>query len=209
MGLYKKHIFPWLCDLAMSRKILEKYRKDLLSDVDGNILEIGFGTGVNLPFYPEHVRKITVVEPNEGMNPKATKRVISSWILVHAKHMSAHSLPFPDFTFESVVSTFTLCSIENVNKALLEIERVLAPGGRFYFLEHGLSPDPNVVKWQNRLNQFNHLFADGCNLNRDIKNIIASTNLKISELENFYLEKTPCFGGYMYKGVADKHQDFM
>jgi len=209
MGLYKKYIFPWLCNLAMSRKILQKYRKDLLSDVAGNILEIGFGTGINLHSYPKHVRRITVVEPNEGMNPKARKRVESSGIQVDFKHTRADSLPFPDCTFESVVSTFTLCSIENVNKALSEIERVLTQGGRFYFLEHGLSPDSNVVKWQNRLNQINHLFADGCNLNRDIKNIIESTNLKISELENFYLEKTPSFDGYMYKGIADKHQDLI
>lgn len=188
----------------MSRKILERYRKDLLVDVDGNILEIGFGTGINLLFYPEHVKRITVVEPNEGMNPKARKRVESSGIQVNFKHSSADSLPFPDCTFESVVSTFTLCSIENVNIALSEVERVLTPGGCFYFLEHGLSPDPNVVKWQNRLNQINHLFADGCNLNRDIKNIISSTNLKISELENFYLEKTPRFAGYQYNGIAFK-----
>lgn len=191
----------------MSRKILEKYRKNLLSEVYGNILEIGFGTGVNLPFYPEPVRRITIVEPNEGMSPKARKRVESSGIHVDFKQSSADSLPFPDCTFESVVSTFTLCSIENVNIALAEIERVLTPGGRFYFLEHGLSPDLNVVKWQNRLNKFNRLFADGCNLNRDIENIVASTNLKISKVESFYLEKTPSFGGYMFKGAAEKHED--
>jgi ubiquinone/menaquinone biosynthesis C-methylase UbiE len=204
MGLYKKYVFPWLCNLAMSREFLVKYRKNLLSDVDGNILEIGFGTGINLPFYPDHVRKITVVEPNQGMNPRAMKRVESSGIQVDFQKINADSLPFADSTFDSVVSTFTLCSIENVSKALSEIERVLKQGGRFFFLEHGLSPDQHVVKWQNRLNPINHIFADGCNLNRDIKNIIASTNLNISELENFYLEKTPSFGGYMYKGVADK-----
>ncbi|MGB7293655.1 MAG: class I SAM-dependent methyltransferase [Thermodesulfobacteriota bacterium] len=188
----------------MSRKILEKYRKDLLSDVDGNILEIGFGTGINLPFYPDHVRKITVVEPNQGMNPKAMKRVASSGIQVDLKHMSVDSLPFPDNTFDSVVSTFTLCSVENVNKALSEVKRVLKQGGRFFFLEHGLSPDPNVEKWQNRLNAITNMFADGCNLNRNIKNLVESTELIISELENFYLEKTPRFGGYLYNGFADK-----
>jgi ubiquinone/menaquinone biosynthesis C-methylase UbiE len=205
MGLYKKYIFPWLCNLAMSRNILDKYRKDLLSDVDGDILEIGFGTGINLPFYPDHVRKITVVEPNEGMNPKARKRVESSRIQVDIQTLGADSLPFPDCTFESVISTFTLCSIENVNKALPEIERVLKQGGRFFFLEHGLSPDPNVQKWQNRLNPINNIFADGCNLNRNIENLIRLNNFNISELENFYLAKTPRFAGYLYNGVADKH----
>lgn len=204
MGLYKKYIFPRLCNLAMSRKILDKYRKNLLSDADGNILEIGFGTGMNLPFYPDHVRGITVVEPNEGMNPKARKRVESSGIHVDFQSMSADSLPFPDCTFESVVSTFTVCSIENVDQALAEIKRVLKQGGRFFFLEHGLSPDPNVEKWQNRLNSINNTFADGCNLNRDIKTLIESTELNISKLENFYLEKTPRFAGYLYNGVAKK-----
>ena len=204
MGLYKRHIFPRLCNLAMSRKVLEKYRKDLLSDVDGNILEIGFGTGINIFFYPDHVRKITAVEPNDGMNPKALKRVESSGIKVDIQTLGADSLPFPDCAFDSVVSTYTLCSIENVDKALSEITRVLKQGGRFFFLEHGLSPDPNVEKWQNRLNSVNKILADGCNLNRNIKNIIASTKLKICQLENFYLEKTPRFGGYLYKGVADK-----
>ena len=204
MGLYKKYVFPWLCNLAMSRKILVKHRKDLLSDVVGNILEIGFGTGINLPFYPEHVRRLTVVEPNEGMNKKARKRLESSTIQVDFKQMSAESLPFPDCTFESVVSTFTLCSIEDVNKALSEIERVLKKGGRFYFLEHGLSPDPNVEKWQNRLNPVNNIFADGCHLNRNIEHLIRSDNLTISELVQFYLEKTPRFAGYLYNGVAHK-----
>jgi ubiquinone/menaquinone biosynthesis C-methylase UbiE len=97
-----------------------------------------------------------------------------------------------------------LCSIENVDKALSEITRVLKQGGCFFFLEHGLSPDPNVEKWQNRLNSVNKILADGCNLNRNIKNIIASTKLKICQLENFYLEKTPRFAGYLYKGVAYK-----
>lgn len=205
MGLYKKYIFPWLCNLAMSRKILEKYREDLLSGVYGDILEIGFGTGINISFYPAHVRKITVVEPNDGMNPKAMERVKSSRIEVDFHTLSTDTLPFPDCAFDSVVSTFTLCSIENINKALSEIKRVLKQGGRFFFLEHGLSPDPNVEKWQNRLNSINSIFADGCHLNRNIKNLIESTELNISELENFYLEKTPRFGGYLYNGFADKH----
>jgi len=204
MGLYKKYIFPRLCNLVMSREILEKYRKNLLSDVDGNILEIGFGTGINLSFYPEHVRKITVIEPNEGMNPKAIERVKSSGIQVDFHTLSTDSMPFSDCTFDGVVSTFTLCSIVNVRNGLLEIKRVLKQDGRFFFLEHGLSPDPNVEKWQNRLSPINGIFADGCNLNRNIKNLIGSNDLQISELENFYLEKTPRFAGYMYKGIAHK-----
>jgi ubiquinone/menaquinone biosynthesis C-methylase UbiE len=204
MGLYKKYIFPRLCNLAMSREILEKYRKDLLSNVAGNILEIGFGTGINLSFYPEHVREITAVEPNDGMTPQAMERVNSSGIHVNFHILGTDALPFSDCTFDSAVSTFTLCSVENINKGLSEIKRVLKQGGRFFFLEHGLSPDPSVEKWQNRLNSINSIFADGCNLNRNIKNLVESTELNISELENFYLEKTPRFGGYLYDGIACK-----
>lgn len=204
MGLYKKYIFPRLCNLTLSRKILEKYRRDLLSGVYGDILEIGFGTGINISFYPADVRGITVVEPNIGMNLRAMERVKSSRIQVDFHPVSTDALPFSDCTFDSVVSTFTLCSIENINKALSEIKRVLKQGGCFFFLEHGLSPDPNVGKWQNRLNSINSILADGCNLNRNIKNLLESTELNIAELENFYLEKTPRFGGYLYNGVANK-----
>ena len=204
MGLYRKYVFPRLCNLAMSRKMLNKYRKNLLSDVEGEILEIGFGTGINISFYPGHIKKITVVEPNDGMNPKAMDRVKSSGIQVYFHTLSTDPLPFSDGTFDSVISTFTLCSIENVNMALSEIGRVLRQGGRFFFLEHGLSPDPHVEKWQNRLNSINNVFADGCNLNRNIEHLIRSNNLIISKLENFYLEKTPRFAGYLYSGIARK-----
>ncbi len=187
MGLYRKYVFPRLCNLAMSRNMVNKYRKDLLSDVYGEILEIGFGTGINISFYPAHVKKITVVEPNDGMNPKAMDRVESSGICVDVHNLGADSLAFSECTFDSVISTFTLCSIENVNVALSEIGRVLRKGGRFFFLEHGLSPDLNVEKWQNRLNSINNVFADGCNLNRNIEHLIRSNNLIISKLENFYL----------------------
>ncbi len=205
MGLYRKYVFPRLCNLAMSRHTLNKYRKDLLSDVHGEILEIGFGTGINISFYPAHVKKITVVEPNDGMIPKAMNRVESSGIHVDFHNLGADPLPFSDCTFDSVISTFTLCSIENVNIALSEIERVLRQGGRFFFLEHGLSPDPNVEKWQNRLNSINGVFADGCKLNRNVEDLIRSNNLIISRLENYYLERTPRFAGYLYSGIAEKY----
>ena len=206
MGMYKKYIFPFLLELGMSRSVLERHRRDVLAEVDGEILEIGFGTGINLSFYPEHVRRITIVESNIGMNSKANKRIKSSPIEVDIHTLSADSLPFADGTFESVVSTYTLCSISNIDKALSEIKRVLRPGGRFFFLEHGLSPDPNVQKWQNRFNSINKALADGCNLNRNIRELIECHNLQISKLENFYLEKTPKIGGYTYKGTALKNR---
>jgi ubiquinone/menaquinone biosynthesis C-methylase UbiE len=206
MGIYRKYIFPHLLEFGMSRKILEKDRREILAEVNGEILEIGFGTGTNLPFYPEHVKRITVVESNEGMHSKARERIQSSGIEVDLQFLDADSLPFHDNMFDSVVSTYTLCSIENVKKAMAQIVRVLKQGGRLFFLEHGLSPDQGIHKWQDRLNSINKALADGCNLNRNIKQLIESAPLQIAKLENFYLEKIPKIGGYMYKGNATKIQ---
>jgi ubiquinone/menaquinone biosynthesis C-methylase UbiE len=202
MGLYAKYVFPHILEYAMSRPILVDCRKDTLSEVKGEILEIGFGTGINLPYYPENVRRITGVDINVNMHSKAEKRLKSSHIKVDYHPLNAESLPFPDQTFDTVVSTFTLCSINNIHRALSEIARVLRPNGRFFFAEHGLSPNYGVQKWQHRLNPINKALSCGCNLNRNIKALVESCNLKILKLDQFYLEKAPKIFGYMYKGIA-------
>lgn len=204
MGIYAKYIFPHILEYAMSRPVLAGCRKDILSDVKGEILEIGFGTGMNLLYYPEHVRRITVVDVNIHMRPKAEKRLKSSPIKVDYYPVTAESLPFSDHTFDTVVSTFTLCSINDIHRALSEIVRVLKVKGRFFFAEHGLSPDYQVQKWQHRLNPINRGLSCGCNLNRNIKELVESCDLKILKLDQFYLEKTPKIFGYMYKGMAIK-----
>jgi len=202
MGFYAKYIFPHILEYAMSRSILVDCRKDTLSEVKGEILEIGFGTGMNLPYYPEHVQRITCVDANIHMHSRAEKRLKSSAIKVDYYPVNAESLPFSDRTFDTVVSTFTLCSINNIHRALSEIARVLKPDGRFFFAEHGLSPDYRVQKWQHRLNPINKALSCGCNLNRNIKELVESCNLRILKLDQFYLEKTPKAFGYMYKGIA-------
>ena len=202
MGLYAKYIFPHMLEYVMSSSILVDCRKDTLSEVKGEILEIGFGTGMNLPYYPENVRRITGVDININIHSKAEKRLKSSHIQVDYYPINIEYLPFPDNTFDTVVSTFTLCSIKDIHRALSEIARVLRPNGRFFFAEHGLSPDYQVQKWQHRLNPINKALSCGCNLNRNIKELIGSCNLKILKLDQFYLEKTPKIFGYMYKGIA-------
>ena len=186
----------------MSSSILVDCRKDTLSEVKGEILEIGFGTGMNLLYYPAHVRKITGVDININIHSKAEKRLKSSPIKVDYHTVSAELLPFPSQTFDAVVSTFTLCSIKNIHRALSEITRVLKLNGRFFFAEHGLSHDYQVQKWQHRLNPINKALSCGCNLNRNIKELVESCDLKILKLDQFYLEKTPKIFGYMYKGIA-------
>lgn len=204
MGLYSKYIYPKIIERLLSIPSVMKERKDILSHVKGNILEIGFGTGLNLPCYPNFVKKITVLETNEGMNLLANKRIKSSQIKVNFKLLSAESLPFDDETFDCVVSTFTFCSIQNINSAMKEFYRVLKPNGQLLFLEHGLSSDKKISFIQNHMNPFYKIFSDGCNLNRNIKNIIEENGFAISDLEQFYDKHMIKLTGYLYKGIAVK-----
>ncbi len=204
MGFYTEVIFPRLCDLLLNRPSVAKHRRNLLATACGDVLEVGFGTGLNLPHYPAQVRKITTVDPNAGMHRLAQRRVRRSGIEVDQRVLSGERLPFEDDRFDCAVSTFTLCSIEDVGQALGEVYRVLKPGGRFLFLEHGLSPEPGVQKWQRRLNWLEMLLADGCRLDRNMKGLVAARPFSSVEVEEFYLEKTPRTHGYVYRGIARK-----
>jgi len=204
MGFYARVIFPWACDLIMSAPHLAEARREFLAEVTGEVLEIGFGTGLNLPHYPEHVRKITAIDVNPGMHARAEKRIRASTIAVEHRVINGERLPMPNDSFDSVVSTWTLCSIKNVSRALREIRRVLKPGGRFFFMEHGLSDDPAVQRWQHLLNPLEKLIADGCHLNRNIPELIERQGLRIVKLDRFYMDKTPKTHGYTYRGVATK-----
>jgi ubiquinone/menaquinone biosynthesis C-methylase UbiE len=204
MDFYSRVIFPYLCDLALKQPFVAKHRHILLRQAGGEILEIGFGTGLNLPHYPEQVRKITVVDPNPGMRRKAEKRIEQSGIDVELRLGSGEQLPFEEDTFDCVVSTFTLCSIEDVCRAIGEVYRVLKPGGRFLFLEHGLSPDPKVRKWQHRLNWLQRRVGDNCRLDRNMRELVSSRPFSSVEVSEFYLEKGPRTHGYIYQGAATK-----
>lgn len=204
MGLYSRWLFPILCDRVMRQPRLGRLRRELLSGVRGEVLEIGFGTGLNLPYYPGEVTRITAVDPNPGMRRLAGKRVEGSFIPVEFLPLGAERLSLADGAFDSVVSTWTLCSIPQVDQALGEIRRVLKPGGRFFFLEHGRSDAPNVQKWQDRLTPLNRKLADGCHLNRAIEALIQGSGLKVISLKRFYLEKAPKVAGYFYQGAAEK-----
>ncbi len=204
MGFYSQAIVPILCDLGLDRPFVARYRRELLADAGGNILELGFGTGLNLSYYPPHVRKITTVDPNIGMYRRAQRRIKHAGVEVDRRVLGGERLPFEDSTFDNVVSTFTLCSIEEVAQAMREVYRVLKPGGKFLFLEHGLSPDLNVQKWQHRLNWLQMRLAGGCHLDRDIRAIVTAQPFASVRMDEFYIEKTPKTHGYMYQGVATK-----
>ena len=203
MGFYSEKIFPYLLDWSLSDSTFSKYRQEILAEVEGEVLEIGFGTGLNLSYYPEEIHKIVTVDNNPGVHQLAQKRIKKSSITVDHRILSGENLPMADNTFDSVVSTWTLCSIEKVEQAIAEIHRVLKPRGKFFFIEHGLSNEPNVQTWQNRLTPLQKIIADGCHLNRNIRQVVEQQFSQVS-LAEFHAEQTPKFMGYMYKGVAIK-----
>jgi ubiquinone/menaquinone biosynthesis C-methylase UbiE len=204
MGFYSRVIFPHLCDFLLGRPPVARHRRELLASASGHVLEIGFGTGLNLPHYPAQVHKITAIEPNSGMSHLARRRIRQARIPVEQCALRGEQLPFEADTFDCVVSTFTLCSIDEVERALDEVYRVLRPGGEFLFLEHGLSPDPGVRKWQRRLNWLEKRLADGCRLDRDIQQLVTSRPFSSIRLSTGYLEEAPRTHGYLYRGVALK-----
>lgn len=202
MGFYSQVLFPPLCDFLLGRPAVARLRHELLADASEELLEIGFGTGLNVPHYSSRVRKLTAVDPIAGMHRLARRRIWQAHIEVDYRAVSGESLPFEDGSFNCVVSTFTLCSIDDVNRALAEVFRVLRPGGRLLFLEHGLSPDPGVQKWQRRLNRLEMLLADGCRLDRDIGALLKTQPFDSVQIRTAYLERVPWTHGFLYRGMA-------
>ena len=203
MSFYSNLIVPYCIDLAMSGSTLSGYRQQLLKNVSGEVLEIGFGTGLNLPHYPAGVSKITTIDPNPGMKRLAKSRLAASEIAVDYLILNGESLPMADASFDSIVCTWTLCSIPQADKAIAEIYRLLKPGGRFFFIEHGLSQTKNIQTWQNLLTPIQKILADGCHLNRNIQAIVAKKFSNVS-VEQFYAPDLPKVIGYMYQGIAVK-----
>lgn len=197
--IYKEVLFPWGLEKSMSSPIHSAARANLLTNASGQVLEIGFGTGLNLSHYPETIERIVTVDPNEGMNGRAMKRIEESPIPVEHKVLSGESLPLDA---DCVVSTWTLCSIPDVVSALSELHRVLKPTGKLLFLEHGLSRDADVARWQKRFNGIQKIYGDGCQLIRDFSELIPSAGFRLDEIEEYYQEKAIRTHGYTYQGVA-------
>jgi SAM-dependent methyltransferase len=204
VGFFAQVIFPRLCDFFLNKPLLARHRRELLVGACGDIVEIGFGTGLNLPYYTAGVHTLTAVDPNPGMHRLAQTRIKQTKIEVDQRVVSGEQLPFEDNRFDCAVSTFTLCSIENVDQALSEAYRVVKQGGKFLFFEHGLSPEPTIQKWQRRLDWLNVRLANGCHLDRNVKALIASQPFISVEIVEFYLEGMPKTHGYIYRGHAVK-----
>jgi len=204
MGLYSTYIFPKLINLGMSGEATARYRASMLKHAQGQVLEIGFGTGLNLPFYPEHVRKIYTVDVNAGMNSLAHKKIVKSSIEVDHHILNAENLPFPNDFFDTVVSTWTLCSIKDINSALQEILRVVKPAGKFIFVEHGLSNETHIQKRQNFLTPLQKVIGNGCHLNRNMEELIQQAGFRFEVLHKEYAKGSSKVGGYLYYGISVK-----
>ena len=204
MGLYSKYLFPRILDYVMRGDEMNEQRQLVLSEAAGKVFEIGFGTGLNMRHYPDTVTSVTVADKNPAMHKLAQRRIAASPLPVEHHVMDGQELPLDDASFDNVVCTFTLCSIPDVHKALSELRRILRPGGKLLFIEHGLSDDPKVAKWQNRLTPIQKMIGDGCRLNRNFAEIIRDADFHIAKLENFYMPNEPRFLGYLYRGVAVK-----
>lgn len=204
MSFYHHYVFPTVLDLAMSSRQLRAPRDRALAPARGRILEIGFGTGMNLTHYPPAVRRIEAIDPDRDLDRYSLPRIRKAAIDVDFHHLDAEHLPFEDARFDTVVSTFTLCTIPDVVHALGEVQRVLKPGGQFLFLEHGRSPDARVARWQDRLNRAWRSLAGGCNLNRPVSSLVAGAGLAPGPTQSYYLRRTPRFIGYLTEGLAHK-----
>ena len=205
MGLYGRYIFPRVLDHAMRRPQLAAQRPVVLADARGEVLEIGFGSGLNLPHYPAGVTRLVAVEPNAQVSARARDRIEAAKMPVDVAGLRADGeLPFDSGRFDTAVSTWTMCTIPDVPAALREIHRVLKPGGRLLFVEHGLAPDERVRRWQRRLNPVIRFLGQGCNLDRDIESLVRGSPFSVERCETFYLPETPKVGGYTYRGTAVK-----
>ncbi|MFW6125244.1 MAG: class I SAM-dependent methyltransferase [Pirellulales bacterium] len=202
VGIYADHVLPRVLDFAMSRPQVLQERALALAEAHGEVLEIGFGTALNLAYYPSAVERLTVVDPADVLRKRVARRIAAAPMAVEIVHTDAAQLPLDAGQFDCVVTTWTLCTIPDVASALREIARVLKPQGWYLFLEHGRSSNPKVARWQDRLNPIQRVVSCGCNLNRPIDNLIARAGLQITRLERYDMPKTPSIFAPHYRGRA-------
>ena len=202
MGFYAERVFPKIMNLVMNTKQSRRIRAEVCASLAGDVLEIGFGSGLNLPHLPEAVVRLRAVDPMQRGRVIAAKRLAASAVPVDFVGLDGQQLSLKDHSVDAVLATWTLCSIPDAAAAVREVRRVLKPGGKFHFVDHGRAPDENVRKWQNRLNGLQNRMACGCNLNRDIPALIESGGLTIEQITTFYAKGEPKTMGWTYQGVA-------
>jgi len=187
MSIWTDHVLPRITDRALSVTEIARLRSAVCSGLSGRVLEIGFGSGLNLPHYPAAVTGVDAVEPSDVAWEMSAHRRAETRTPVARTGDDAQRLAAADGQYDAVLSTFTLCTIPEVERALREVRRVLRPGGRFHFLEHGLAPDPGVERWQRRLEPLQRQLFGGCHLSRDVPALVADAGLEVAEMTASYL----------------------
>ena len=203
MGFYDDRILPRIINLACGSKPNMKQREKIVPLAEGDVLEIGFGSGLNVPYYDtQKVRKIFGLEPSEGMRKLAAERVSASMLDIEFIDLPGEEIPLEENSVDTVLVTYTLCTIPNAGAALEGMRRVLKPGGKLLFCEHGKAPDEDIHRWQNKLNPAWRKVAGGCNMNRDIPALIEASGFRISTDERMYIPG-PRILSYNYWGSAE------
>lgn len=202
MGFYGERVLPHVINLVMNTKQTRRIRSRVCADLEGEVLEIGFGTGHNLPYLPGGVTRLLAVEPAGRSVGLAADRIRSAAVPVEVVGLDGQRLPLGDASVDAVLCTWSLCTIPDPVAAVREAARVLRPGGSFHFVEHGLAPDEGVRRWQHRLNGLQRRIGGGCNLDRDIAGIVEAGGLRITTLDRYYGVGEPKPYAAMYEGVA-------
>jgi SAM-dependent methyltransferase len=202
LGIYGEHILPRLINVACGLKSVDPLRRRVCEGLEGEVVEIGFGSGLNIPFYPDGVTRVAAVEPADVGWKLAEKRVRATSVPVQRSGLDGQALPFADNSFDSALSTWTLCTILDVAAALGEVRRVLRPGGTLRFLEHGLAPDEGVRRWQRRLEPIQKRVFGGCHLTRPVVELLTAAGYEIVDLDVFYEDGAPKAVGADSLGTA-------
>lgn len=203
MGFYENQVLPRVIDVLLGNKEMGKLRRRALEGISGTVVEIGFGSGTNVPYYPPEIDRVLAVDPATVGRKLAAKRLAAADTPVEFIGLDGQSLPLQDASIDNALSTWTLCTIPDVGAALGEIHRVLKPGGRLYFLEHGVSDDPVVARRQHRFDPVQQRVAGGCHVNRDHSALIRSAGFELERVANFSIAG-PKIMSYMYAGAAVK-----
>ena len=202
-SLYEKYLLPKMLDCCCSTKPINYQRNKVVPHAKGKILEIGIGSGINIPFYKKsQIEKLYGLDPSEELNHMAHKVASQNSLDVEFLLSGAEEIPLPSNSIDTILITYTLCTIPDLNSSMSEMKRVLKDDGNFLFCEHGIAPDLNIVKWQNRINPVWGKLFGGCSINRDIPDIIQSSGFKLNKLNQMYLPSTPKIVGYNYWGHA-------
>jgi ubiquinone/menaquinone biosynthesis C-methylase UbiE len=191
MGIYDEQVLPRIINVACGVKPLRRLRERACEGLQGRVVEIGFGSGLNIPYYPATVSAVAAIEPADTGWKLAGKRLAGTGVPIERTGLDGQSLPLPDDSCDTALSTFTLCTIPDVEAALGEIRRVLKPGGALHFLEHGLAPDESVRRWQHRIEPAQKKLFGGCHLTRPVAELLTKAGFTVTELDVFYEKSAP------------------